>query len=212
MKSVLIGAVLIFCSLISLSAENVINQFSAIDSYSEKKDGGEIYPLGFSKNGYFAYISRYYGPECGYCPKFIVSNLITDKKIIEKQYYPENAISGFVIHKKEVSELLVKYKIEFSHKTTLQQFPYNYNGKTIDASLGPDYKLILKSNVKRKVVADLPEPIGYTEEVGSYNLIGFFLSPFENRIAIVVQRKISGWEAEPENESFIYGAHLEKRF
>ena len=108
-----------------------------------------IYPIGWSKNGNFAYVIYYdIGSACGFCPfyKLIIQSAVTDKILTENTYeaYSNKKKSG----KKEINEIwkeiiassqkeLNKYQIiqddvfhldkpEFIYKNISYQIKYQY--------------------------------------------------------------------------------------
>jgi hypothetical protein len=182
-------------------------------------------PIGWSKDGIFAYQMTYCDGGCGCCTDYIaVESAKTDKEIYEINLLSDDIEideSSWIENQKEIDRVLLKYNIQ---NTGFGEF---YRSNKIG-----DFEIILKQNI-----TELPEPesgwefypedkinyqvlfgndhLGYKTvtngvRYGSFGLSfeGYFISPFEDRILIVLSSYSLGYESEEDYDLHFYGCSL----
>ena len=180
-------------------------------TYEESKDksfgfgfnGNRFFPVGFSKNGLFAYIVE----NSLASPSLIISNLVNDKQVATQQLYDK-------IDTTQASKLLFDLKIQDFEEKKLIRFPAVIDNDEYRA-LVEGSKLILNSKLKgRKEVSNLDSLQGFYLDYKKNDLLieGFFRSPFEKRIVIILSGLYSGFEGEVDLLYFTVGAYLEDDF
>ncbi|MCP4439237.1 MAG: hypothetical protein GY810_09880 [Aureispira sp.] len=190
-----------------------------------------FFPIGWSSDGKFAYIKETANEAGMYFIGLYIQNVITDK-IIAKKVYPieedgADDIQSLGIWEKHYStfeRLLSKHNISSKHS------PQLIKKKTFEIA---DIKYAVKLESKRDKLDGMnyfgaithakiyltSKKLG-TKRVYSYkeielpnmldiNIVGYFKSPWENRIIIVSEEVGRGYEGPPHVHGFILtGAHL----
>ena len=181
-------------------------------------------PIGWSKDGIFAYQMTYCDGGCGCCSNEInVVSAKTDKGI-DGIHLPsdENGSieSSWNEKQKEIDKVLLKYNIrntgfgEFYKSNKIGDFEIIFSKNIIEcpddgwiygAEYENHYKLLIgNDNIGYKKVTS------GTQDCGSFGLSfkGYFISPFEERILIVLSSYSLGYEAEEDYDLHFYGCSL----
>lgn len=182
----------------------------------------EIYPIGWSAEGKFAYIEippdEAAGCQTSY---FYIKDLITDNIVYttqSKEYCEDDLYDVFNRSWKslepKITAKLNEYHIEPTAGVELLQLPYLYNGNKYDFHLysrmgrnemfGIDIaeasviSLKINNQIDKKIYGQT-----YGKDGPFYNeVIGYFKSPFENRLGVFYVTKRNGWEGIPYVVSF----------
>lgn len=109
-----------------------------------------FYPLGFSRDGKFAYAI---GIEntCGYCPAVVLFDPLNDKKL-DSQHFEEE---GRQLDSPALTDILSKWRVTVDNELTLRQFPADIRGNHIDVYLEKWELWIRTAERGSKRVADL---------------------------------------------------------
>ena len=179
-------------------------------------------PIGWSKDGIFAYQMTYCaGPCLDCCGNYIsVESAKTDKQIdvIDLNSEENGSIeSSWNQNQKEIDSLLLKYNIrntgfgEFYRSNKLENFEIilkqRSNNRCDDPVFGTsiNYQVLLGNNkVGYKRVTSGEIECLYT----GLNFEGYFISPFEDRILIVLSAATQGYEGEKDYDLYFYGCSL----
>lgn len=187
-------------------------------TYFEKDENlihERIYPIGWSEDGDFAYVSLPPDEACG-CLFFdvIIQNMVTDQILWHLKYNDEgegdNLQSAWWKHKNDIIKNLKENKIIPKNRIKLLNFPYTMNNTTFDKkydieyTVDADFGFDVVKQQKLTVIADDTKSktiFNYTEDDYSMLLhsevLGFLKSPFEERIAIIMLNKQRGYEGPP---------------
>ena len=199
-----------------------------------------FYPIGWSRDGKFAYYVEPVDEECGcYFAELHIVDLRTDKHLWEFKNKPQERMDekGQMIpddmrklwsrNQKMFSEKLREHGIIQQARFALLPATFTSVGKTYSARVS-----VLKGNDPdglrraRKLSLDLSSPLGkkslYAAEYKGDDMYGSpldvavagaFKSPYENRAAIVMIKVQRGWEGPPHTvEVQIAGADLVSGF
>ena len=190
----------------------------------------EFYPIGWSDDGLFAYKMIYCDGGCGCCSNSIIIQSAKSDKIIDHFMLPsdEDEFEGTEEDKwrestRNINAFLNKYNIE---NTGLGKL---YTSKRVN-----DFNIILRTNsiqyntdencyhLENDVVTTYNIQVG-NKDLGyktitkkeaeciyesDINYVGYFKSPFENRIIVVIAEEHQGFEAETEYDLYFYGCGL----
>jgi hypothetical protein len=201
-----------------------------------------FYPIGWSKNGNFAYYTEPVDEECGcYFAELFILDLKTDKILWKFEHRgdftdddkkagkPYSFITMWRANQKLFSGKLREYGIEPQGRTPLLSFPATYGGDRLTADfktrnregLGEDARiygvvghLFLQINSQRNGKKTVLD-YAYTDEaIPLYvGMVGYVKSPFEPRVAIILMEIYRGWEGPPNTGSVkIVGADLVSGF
>ena len=170
--------------------------------------------------------SIYYTPEDGYVWKPYSTNI--DSLAYKKGAYFDYAFFKTITWKKnrhQVLDVLTKYKIKPTNLSLNNISKLQEEGITVDeksniinsknGTVTTDYKITLYSkNIKEKIVYHwhCQEEKCSKNSLLSYRrfmIKGYFKSPFENRVAIIVFNENNGY-GEIDEFPFAVGANLEK--
>jgi uncharacterized protein YfcZ (UPF0381/DUF406 family) len=227
----------------SLSAQNKIfsppkRLLLAGEKAEEKEEGLRLlreyfYPIGWSKDGKFAFYTEPADEACGcYFADIFVIDLRTDKVLWSKKYEgkenaTENIQSYWRKSRKEFSNKLNQYKIEANPKFTLAKLPIKHKKDTVKIDFFSDVtflddpfsskgSIVIKLISAQKGTKTVFEK-KYTGEnyegVMEAQLGGVLQSPFEPRVAIILVKTMRGWEGPPHiTQVSVVGADLEKGF
>ncbi len=244
MRIILFSFAILFLMSINLFAQNSSDSLTytmpkelILEDYEDYKEHYEInykviaskfYPIGWSKDGNFAYISLFddYGDACNCISvKFIIMNTLTDEILWEHNTSPEDYVSytpfkiiwedNIAIFSKKLREFnIIQEELECFY------FPIHFNGDTLDYDIKrlitdreqgikeiKNITLSIKSKIKgEKVIYKAEDVWAMDVWVSEY-----LKSPYENRIVIILTKHCRGWEGPPLTMSFnIIGCHLEK--
>lgn len=227
MKKILLVLLISFTTL--LWTQDIIN--GNIPTYVNEGLGtyyDSLVPLGFSREGNFAFLKYYNGDAIAYW-SLSVRSLVTDEVL----YYQDWSEDGYLYDSPDFKTLLdsekeflesiyFKYDIEFSDKIQLSKFPYKMNNSEIDVTLTteelPTDEYLQTMGLKNsKVDVIVSNGIG-SKKIGSYEqhknsvVFGFIKSPFENRVAVLILKASLGFEGSTAHSFHIYGCNLEYGF
>lgn len=186
----------------------------------------KFYPIGWSKDGFFAYITEPQAPALGnYIFELTIINVLNgdtlwywhspyDKETVREEVWKNN----YDLFK----TMLNKYKIVQLKQPKLLPPYFNYNGNDYSVELQTDFqkrsgygyepithtRIIIRSKQKGvKVAYDywLPK----NSILINQTIAGVMLSPFGDKIAIVLQQERPGYEGPPNVVTFqIVGTDL----
>lgn len=171
-----------------------------------------IYPIGWSESGYFAFAVSNPCGNYGACISYdiYVQNMVTDERVsIHHTFEDAEELSeplGFSdiweLNYRDISLKLSHYEIEpaeiaiRSIQRLLPNHEITIEVEEIQGSLEPDWDPVgyvlyaYNDKRKRKIIHQI-EPEWY---IMPPEIIGYIKSPYENRIAILVQGGIGGSE------------------
>lgn len=194
----------IHSSLLSLQPISSLTYEASKDkSFGFAFNDNRFFPVGFSKNGLFAYIVE----NSLASPSLIVSNLISDEQVAIQQLADKTDTT-------QASRLLSDFKIHYFGKKKLIRFPAVIDNDEYSVFV-KESNLILNSKLKgRKEISNLDSLQGFYLDYKKNDLLveGFLRSPFEKRIVIILSGLYSGFEGELDLLYFTVGADLEKDF
>ena len=190
----------------------------------------KLYPIGWSKDGKFAYIVEPADEESGfYLFEIVVFDLINNKTIWS--WKPEESEEGDLETTwKENYELfkssLNKYKISQENKFELKKGKTTFKDNEYQIVLDtktetqPDYGIDIIKDIKISITStELGSKEIYNQPTDEYSMIlgafvpGYLLSPNDGRIAVIVQLERIGSEGPPNAVYFnIVGSDLERGF
>lgn len=193
----------------------------------------KFYPIGWSKDGKFAFYTEPADEACGcYFAELVIQDLRTDKIIWQKKYNSENGGADdlqkyWTKNQKEFSRRLAQYGIVPNKDFTLLDSPLKTADHTVNVDLFSDVKIAedtynSKGNVILKLLSDKKgaktvyqktyNGKGY-DGVMNAEIGGILLSPFEPRSAIVLIETRRGYEGPPNITNIkIVGATLNGGF
>lgn len=176
----------------------------------------KFYPIGWSKDGKFAYYVEPADEACGcYIAQLIVQDLWTDKILWRKSYNSENGGADTLAkywkkNQAEFSRQLAAYKIIAKKNFTLFDSTFDFQTDvlspeidvktSIDADQRVSGKVILRLLSKQKGRKTIHEKTYVAKNYDSFRnaeIAGSLLSPFEARAAIIVVETHRGWEGPP---------------
>lgn len=184
----------------------------------------DIFPIGFSKDGCFAYITcKGVDGRGGSDVVFTIIDLVTDdipKKTVYQTEYSSglDAVKEFIkAEGNAVDEALKETSIEIMN-CTWKDFPINHKGKKISVQIEKqdtgkkmyDFLTLLNYEVTafnedggKKTLARKTEQI--CEDI---YVCGYFENPFEQRIAVIIGEEKIGFEGAHEIDYEITGCNL----
>jgi hypothetical protein len=191
----------------------------------------KFYPIGWSKNGLFAYIIEPVDEAAGqYFFKFVIKNMINDKEVWS--WSPDDEPE-----KGNVRQMWKDYGITFTGKLSEYKIIQQKNIKLLGSEFSykdKKFKVTIENKMETNedfgfdvvkstnIFIKCPE-LGtkkihsYTEN--EYNLCvgkivqGVLLSPFEDRVAVLVKTERCGYEGPPNVvEEFLVGSNLVESF
>lgn len=194
----------------------------------------KFYPIGWSKDGKFAYLTEPADEACGcYFAEIFIVDLRTDKVLWSERYTsegetkPDDLKDYWRKNQKRFSNKLNQYKIiqsktfailteSFTSKTDSFKVDLFSDVKLSDDAYSSDGKVEIKLISSQKGAKTLYQQVyqgeNYKGIMGAE--IGTILrSPFEDRIAVVLSQTQRGWEGPPHiTRISIIGADLNKGF
>ncbi len=191
----------------------------------------KFYPIGWSKDGNFAYIIEFADEGLGnYMFGLVIINLVsqeilwewyTDPEVSEEIYREDIWKKHYDEYKKELNE----YGIVQIRKVKLEDTYFTHNKrdfvvrleKTTEKDPDLDIELVTKSSIFIKS-PDLGEKEVITKEyeysmILGQQLAGCIISPFEDRVVILLRNERWGYEGPPNVVEFeVYGTNLSTGF
>lgn len=199
----------------------------------------KIYPVGWSKDGKLAYYLEPGDEACGcYFAKLVIKDLKSDAVLWQFDYdsselqdtmkrrTPESLPSLWRFKRELFASKLREHRIIPQRRFALLLFPASHMGDRLDADLkttetraNQDYGIIkgavLQLASQRKGRKTVFEQTYGTDEALPLDMkvLGYFKSPFEPRIAVVLIYVWRGYEGPPHVTHFqIVGASLDSGF
>ena len=191
----------------------------------------KFYPIGFSKNGNFAYIVEYADEGLGnYMFGLVITNLVNNEEvwswftdpIVDKQLYREETWQK---NYKTFKDKMNKYGLTQIRNIKMRDLYFSHSGNDFVVRLetktqkDPDLNIDLVS--KSDIFIKSPQLgekhiISIDYEFSMYlgqQLAGCIISPFEDRVVIVLKNERWGYEGPPNVVEFeIYGTNLTTGF
>lgn len=204
---------------------------SAAEEESGKMIKEEFYPIGWSKNGAFAFFVEPADEACGcYFADLVIQDLRTDKILWRREYRGEEGGAEtleqyWAKNKKEFSRKLAEYGIRAQKQFVVQNPTVNFQTDVLtpelsDNTTGEDFEvagdvvlqLISKQKGKKTVYKKTYDPKNYEGFLGA-EIAGILMSPFEPRAAIVIVETRRGYEGPPHTTQIrIVGTSLTDGF
>jgi len=212
-------------------------QFYGREIYQQLMSEG-FYPIGWSRDGKFAYYSEPVDEACGcYFAELVIQDLRTDKELWKFKNDPESRTNakGEVMDD-DMRRLWQRNRKLFSAKLRengiipLARFAllgksFSVGGKTYTATVAAkklkddEYDVELVRSMKMELASpSLGEKSLFSTEYKGDDkyaapmdvaVAGAFKSPYENRVAIVMLQVYRGWEGPPHTVTYqIIGADL----
>lgn len=191
----------------------------------------KFYPIGWSKDGNFAYILEPADEGLGnYMFGVVIINLVSDEviwdwytdPIVDEELYREDVWKK---HYDEFKEALNENGITQVRKIKLEDTYFTYNKKDFVVRLenetekDPDINIELISGSKIYIKSpDLGEKLVAEEKYESSMILGqqisgCLISPFEDRVVVILKTERWGYEGPPNVVEFeVYGANLSTGF
>lgn len=234
MKNTAIILTIILAGAIQLSAQDEKYYIpSALEIPFAAKEGKDayylsplVYPLGWSKDGNFAYFTYLTADIDGMQNtvfRFYIQNLVDDKVVWETTFSKGQAVSlGEIwkLYKNDIEKNLTKYKI-VQYEAQLSAFPVKTKTANVDyqvlvtqskSSLGYTYINAIEFHVYNAI----GDKIIYKEKNAQAVRItvpGYLLSPFEPRMAVFLLKiKRSDQEGIYPVDVQVIGCHLTAGF
>ncbi len=207
----------------------------------ENFDTEKFYPIGWSKDGKFAYYLEPVDEACGcYFAKLFILDLKSDKVLwsfdydsqdideAKKANKPYSFKTLWNAQRKLFSDKLLENGIEYQNRFTLLPFPINYQGSRLTANLEVKKKAGIDADAR--IYGDISQSIlqlnssrngkktildhRYPKAMPLYvGVVGYVKSPFEPRIAVVLIEVHRGYEGPPNvGQVRITGASLDSGF
>jgi hypothetical protein len=211
--------------------------------YNRDSIGGDFlidkfYPIGWSKDGKFAYYLEPVDEACGcYFGKLVIVDLKNDAVLWQFDYTseddeergpkkPESLAALWTANRKLFSSKLNENNIEPQRPVRVLPFPINYKTERVAPVLSVERKPMseadriygdvararvqLTSRKGKKTVLDQE----YSEAKPLYvGIVGYLKSPLEPRVAIILVEIYRGYEGPPHVGAVrIVGASLDKNF
>ena len=191
----------------------------------------KFYPIGWSKNGLFAYIVEPADEAAGlYYFKFVIKNMISDKEVYswkpEEELEKGNIRQMWKDYATTFTCKLNEYKIIQQKDMKLLGTEFSYKDNkfkvTLENKMEPNedfgFEVVKGTNIYIKSPQFGTKQIySYTEN--EFNLCigkivqGVLVSPFEDRVAVLVKTEKCGYEGPPNViEQILVGANLVESF
>ena len=179
-----------------------------------------FFPIGWSKNGIFAYYTEPADEACGcYFANLIIQDMRTDKVLwshtnvnsnFDENAPPETIATYWRKHRKEFSRKLAEYGI-VAGKNVARLDEINYRQDLLtpklavrlkpdeaEMTVGGDIILTVISKQRgEKIVYNKKYDPKKTETIRDAEISGALVSPFEPRAAIIIIETHRGWEGLP---------------
>ena len=221
-----------------LSAETVKQAYSAPAELQYYKPSNEyifqkLYPIGWSKDGKFAYVIEPADEAAGlYFFKLRIQSMISDKIVYEWELDPDEGVeTGSVKQMWKENQMtfaaaLNEHKIIPLKDIKLLGTEFNTEeGKfkvTIENQMETDpdfgFEVVKTTNIDIRA-SELGTKRIYSYTENDYNqclgriVQGVIKSPYEKRVAVLVKEELRGYEGPPNVvRSFLVGADLERSF
>ena len=211
-----------------LSAETVKQAYSAPAELQYYKQSNEyifqkFYPIGWSKDGKFAYVIEPADEAAGlYFFKLRIQSMISDKIVYEWELDPDEGVETGSV-KQMWKENQMTFAAALNEHKIIPQKDIKLLGTEFNTEEGK-FKVTIENQMETdpdfgfEVVKTTNIDIrAYTEN--DYNqclgriVQGVIKSPYEKRVAVLVKEELRGYEGPPNVvRSFLVGADLERSF
>lgn len=177
----------------------------------------EFYPIGFSKDGLFAYLTRPCGGGCGCCSHNIkIQNIFTDKivselSLLDSQEPTENHRSDWKRKERSVISLLRAKGISQIPMDVIPDKEIEYKGHTFDVRVSksetpdsdgynvyPTIKYFVKVAMDQRGGGTLVTQGKIVNGI-SYKYIGYILSPYTDQVILLFESVAGDYENYPES-------------
>ena len=231
LKIVLITIGILIAALEGLSGEIIVPKPAAMMAFSEKPGNNmyavhEITPLGWSRDGAFAYIeTEYVEGRGGVLFAYVVLDAVNDRVLWRyEDDWPDSGDVELRVSMMKIGELLKaqlgRYGIIREEGVALQKFPLREAGMRFAPEIVLEKKVendpflgdirsvsvyIYRDRVKKRIY--------YRKDPGvlSYWIAGYFKSPFEPRILVAIGEERWGFEGT-EGHFVFSGCSLQRGF
>ncbi|MBA2378946.1 MAG: hypothetical protein H0V76_05165 [Blastocatellia bacterium] len=177
-----------------------------------------FYPIGWSRDGKFAYFVEPPDEACGcYFAKFVIQDLKTDKVIWQDEYTgesevkPEEDLNSFWPQRQKMySAKLKEHGIEPHGNFRLLGPAINFDGDVLtprldisvktDGVFEVDGTVTVNMDSERLGTKVIRQDVYKKEDVNGFRnaeIPGALLSPFESRVAVIVVEELRGYEGPP---------------
>ncbi len=190
----------------------------------------KIYPIGWSKNGLFAYIIEPADEGSGlYWFEIVILDIVNNK--VAWSWKPKETSEGnvgeiwkknYALFKKSLSESQIIQTKTFALKSGKTSYKGNDYEVILEAKTenDPDFGFDVIKEVEIKFASpELGEKEIYNQKSDDYSLIlgayvpGYLLSPFDDRVVVIYQRERVGYEGPPNVVFFdLIGSDLIRGF
>lgn len=194
-----------------------------------------FYPIGWSRDGKFAYLVEPADEVCGcYFAEFVIQDLKTDKVLFKERYSSEaleapaeeNLDSFWPKKQKAYSAKLNQYRIEPIGDVQLLHPTINFKGDVLTPKLDVkietdgvyevDGTVTLTMDSTKHGSKVIRRDVYKKKDVNGFRdaeISGSLKSPFESRVAVILVEEMRGWEGPPNTTSIkISGATLTTGF
>jgi hypothetical protein len=198
-----------------------------------KRDGDmdfELYPIGFSPEGHFAYINRPCAGGCGCCRHDMhIQNLLSDK--VEVSHNINNEVFDSRDHLKDwkmdfrnikkmliskgisQSEMFLETNKVFYDKDGIHKYEIKVGKKeSYDPESEYGNKITYSVFVKMDDVKSKRITHGDFTDGVDFEYVGFIRSPFGEQLAVVLNKKTRGFEAEIFSDIVVVGCNLDPKY
>ncbi|MGW8169565.1 MAG: hypothetical protein ACWGHH_06140 [Sulfurovaceae bacterium] len=191
-------------------SNNCEHEYAVIES--------QIYPLGWSKDGKFAYIIVHANEaEDSSRIEFLVQDMVSDSIVFSMKIENEDdnhLVRSMQSKQNDIDNFLAKFSIVRT-QNKLTEFPAQDGVNIVDISKQASYQTNPEFSNNEKFLSDImislnsmkDYKVSKTKVLYRKNLskthtydmyvVGYIKSPFENRIAIVASRVVRGFEGAP---------------
>ena len=176
--------------------------------YNWGSNYANLYPVGWSNDGKIAYLSTILYPEGlgAFVSSFIIQDMKTDE-IIEVVYFDEFAdeinIKEEWFNNSKIHDLLNYHKIKNEGFGEINFSSFTSSFKILFEKKSENYELSAYYG------QDSSKVISYFQSDESMFYGGFFKSPYEERIAILIIVRSAGFEGEQDFDFNFYGKKLD---
>lgn len=183
----------------------------------------KIYPLGWSEDGKFAYVSETSSFGVNTHLELIVRDLTEDKDIVSERWADEydDFPNFWKSEQSIIAKTITQHTIIPSNTFELFDFPYDYQGISYspklstshyDSGAAKNQKLIIQKSdgASKQIFSEEHEDFEFG--LRKSKVIGYMKSPIEPRIAVMVLDEIKAMENDVYLRISIIGCHIEKGF
>lgn len=224
-----------FCAVCAQDVQRAADYKRPVKSSAISRNLTEsFYPIGWSKDGKFAYIVEPADIACDcYFANLIIKDLKTDTVLWnfdyesgtfnEKDNTPKSLPAFWRFNERLFSKKLREYKIRQTTDFAFESFPIIYKGDELTATLsverdqGDEPRFVsaigLRMSSKRKGSKIVYENKDLTDsDVLDVRLLGYLKSPFEQRVALILIEVHRGFEFTQVVKANLVGSDLSSGF